>query len=98
MLSRSLRGPSLFHARIAAGAGRLNYDMSNLGANGCRGNETSNMIKQERVEGNCQFVLSVVAVIECTLKVIKFVSEYRRVCLDAHVTCHTDQMYHKQGN
>jgi hypothetical protein len=65
VLSRSLQGPSLFHARITAGAGRINYDISKLGQTGCRGNETSNMIKQERVKGNCQFVLSVVAVIEC---------------------------------
>ena len=44
------------------------------------------MIKQERVKGNCQFALPVVAVIECTLKVIKFVSEYRRACVWMHTS------------
>ena len=48
---------------------------------------------EERVKGNCQFVLSVVAVIECTRKVITFVIEYCGVC----VGMHTDQMCHKQG-
>jgi len=93
LLSRSLHGPSLSHARIAAGASRSNYDINKLGETGCRGNETSNMIKQEGVKGNSQFVLSVVAVTECTLKVITFVIEYCRVC----VGMHTDQMCHKQG-
>lgn len=93
MLSRSLHGPSLFLARIAVSAGRINYDISKLGETGWRGSETSNMIKQERVKGNCQFVLSVVAVTECTLKVITHAIEYCRFC----VRMHSDQMCHKQG-
>jgi hypothetical protein len=44
------------------------------------------MIKQERACGNCQFALSAVAVIECTLKVIKSVSEYRRACVWMHTS------------
>ena len=72
---------------------KINYDISMLGENGCWGNETSNVIKQERVKGNCQFVLSVVAVIECTLRMITFVSEYCRAC----VGMHTDRMCHKEG-